>query len=234
MSGWFGGYLGIIDFEIGKNWENLKNFSYSWSEDSRNLDSFIIINPVEYYLDHDIRIINGELYYEYLRKTKNIIKEGGKFKVVKEKEVIDTGWTDFWLTSRSFIIIKKRQARSKAFDIISIAISGHSGIIIPVEFNIDEIFQDYSNQWLGGFRDREGHIHSAQFYGEDIINDDEMGNAYVRTQHKNQVGFLTDYFGTEIKVRITREGYLQIFTNLDDNPDQVFEFIRTELNQYIL
>ena len=61
-----------------------------------------------------------------------------------------------------------------------------------------------------------------------------MGDAYIRTQHKNQVGFLTEYFGPEIKIRATRDGYLQIYTNLDDKSNIIFEFIRDELSQYII
>lgn len=235
MPGWFGGYIGEIDFEINGNWKKLDNYAHSWTENGKKLDSFISLNPIEIYLDdRNTRLVSGVAYYEYLRRTKNIIKEGGKFKVVEEEEVIDVRWSNFWFTNKSFIIIERRDSREKVFELISYALSGEVENISPIEFNIENIFNDYPSQWLGGFRDREGHIHSGQFYGEDIIHDDEMGDAYIRTQHKNQVGFLTEYFGPEIKIRATRDGYLQIYSNLDDKSNIIFEFIRDELSQYII
>ena len=234
MAGWFGGYIGKIDTEIEDRWEHLDNFSSSWNESGKKLDCFIELSPLELFLDDKTRLVSGRVYYEYLRKTRNIVKKDGKFKVIEKEKVIDTIWSDFWLTQKSYIIIEKRKARQKSFELISSALFGNGEDLSPITFDLERLHEDYPAQWLGGFYDREGHIHSGTLYGEDISHDEEMGVAYKHTRHKNQVGYFSEYFGPEIKIKVTREGFLQIYTNLNDKLANVFEFIRDELAGYII
>jgi len=176
----------------------------------------------------------GNLFYEYLRDTKRIIKENDNFKVVEKKDVIDTQWTRFWFTEKSFILIEKGGARKRGSELISLALTGAEGNIMDCEIDIDRLFSEYPLQWFGAFKDREGNIQRGNFFGVNIIEDDEMGEAYTRTLHKNQVGFITNYFGPEIKVRITRRGYIQVHANLEEEMDKVFEFLRDEISTYII
>ena len=234
MAGWFAGYLGKINAEIGDKWEQLDNFSDSWNEGGKKLDCFIELSPLELFLDSKTRLVSGRVYYEYLRKTRNIEKKDGKFKVIEVENVIDARWSDFWLTQKSYIIIEKGLARQKGFELVSSAIFGNDEELEPITFDLERLHEDYPAQWLGGFYDREGHIHSGTLYGEDISHDAEMGDAYVHTRHKNQIGYFSEYFGPEIKIKVTREGFLQIYTNLHDKLADVFEFVRDELEGYIL
>ncbi len=235
MPGWYG-YLGEIKFRISKNWKKLDKYTISKTEAGINLDSFIKLEPMELKLDDDTPLISGTIFYEYLRKTKNIIKDKDGFpKVVQDKTIIDTGWSNFWLTTESYIIVRDKRAKTRLFEIIINAFSKNSDDIISLTFNLENIFQDYSDQWSGGFADREGNIHSGSFFGEDITHDAELGTAYTLTRHKNQVGFVTEYFdGAEIKIRLTSTGFIQIFTNLENDPNRVFEFIRDELSGYLI
>ncbi|KKM95874.1 hypothetical protein LCGC14_1183720 [marine sediment metagenome] len=234
IAGWFGGYLGIINDEIGNKWENLDDFYYSWREKGRELDSFIELGIRGLILDDKAQMVLGTVYYEYIRTTKQIKKKEKRFIITEGKKVIDTGWSKFWLTNKSFILLEKKYAKAKIFDIISRGIFNSPGRINSISFDIEQLSIDRPRQWLGGFRDRQGNIHSGTFYGEDIQSDIEMGGPYQRTTHKNQVGIFTEYFGPEIKVKITRQGYLTIFRNCSSEPQRVFEFIRDELNEYVL
>jgi len=232
--GWFSGHLGKIDVDISNSYTKIDNFSTKWEKDGHKLSSFISKSPIELELNDNTKVINGKLFYEYLKDTKRIIKEGRKFKVVVEKNVIDTQWTDFWFTEKSFILIKKGETRKKGFELLSKALTGEEGNITACNFNIKGIFEENPYQWMGAFRDREGNIHRGIFYGENIVQDEEMGDAYTRTIHKNQVGFMTNYFGAENKVRITRKGFIQIHSLSEEDIDKVFQFIRDELSAYIL
>ena len=233
MPGWYKGYLGLINSEIGNDWDILNNFSLSEMNNNKKLDCFIQLYPIELTLDDDVPLVSGIVFYEYLRKTKSIIKDRDKMRVIQDKEVIDTAWSNFWFTTKSYIIVESKHARLRLFKLIRKALSLNERDIIPVGLNLEDIFNDYPSQWLGGFRDRQGHIHAGSLYGEDIINDPEVGDAYIRTRHKNQVGFLTDYFGPEVKIRVTNEGFIQVYGNFDNNTNEIFQFIRDELSQYI-
>jgi len=234
MPGWYG-YLGEIKFEIDEDWKKLDNYTISRREEGMKLDSFIKFDPMELRLDDGTPLISGMIYYEFLRKTKNIIKDEKGFpKVIQDKTIIDTGWSNFWFTTRSFIIVRDKKAKTRLFEIMIDRFNKNPDDIVSLTFNLDNIFHDYTDQWSGGFVDREGHIHSGSFFGEDIIHDDELGIAYTRTRHKNQVGFVTEYFdGAEIKIRVTNSGFIQIFTNIENDPNRAFEFIRDELSGYI-
>ena len=234
IANWFAGYIGLITKKI-EQWSQLDNYKYKWNEDGKTLKSFIKLDPVELLLKDGVKLISGTLFYEYINDTKRIVSEDGKYKVVDKSGIIDTHWTKFWFSEKSFIIIEKGNNGRRILEIISEALFEMSDSIKPVEFDIDRIARDYPSHWLGGFYDREGHINTGTLYGEDIIVDEEMGDAYAHTKHKNQVGIITDYFdGVETKIKVTRSGYVQIYGGFNENPDIPFEFIRDEIIDYAI
>ncbi len=234
MAGWFAGILGKFNSEYGKNWKDLDNFYYTWRKEGIDLKSFIRLDPLELKLDDGTPLVIGTIYYEYITETKRIVKQNETYKVEEKADVINTYWSKFWLTTNSYVIINKSRKKNHIFKILSQALSGTDDLITTVEYNLLDIFDDYSpNIWVGAFKDREGNIHSGTFYGENIVSDPEMGEAYERTKTKNQVGFITNYFDGELKVKVTNSGYICIYTNLEETPDQAFQFIRDELASYI-
>ena len=232
--GWFNGYIGKFDFKITKDEEEIDNYYYSWIEKGRKLESFIQLEPVEITLDSGVKILSGTVYFEYLKRTKNIVKSGKVLKVIDDKEVIDTLWSRFWLTKESYIVIKVGRFKRKIFEVLCHGLDQEPNSIRPITFNIEEIAYANPRKWLGGFYDREGNVSSGVFFGENIENDIELGDIYKDMKKKNQVVFFTEYFRADTKIKITRTGYIQIFTNLEDRPNLVFEYIRDELEPYIL
>lgn len=235
IANFFGGYLGNFNFNMRGNWEILDEHNGTWEENDHTLTYFIQLDPIEFNLDDGTQLRQGNIFHEYLKETRRIIREGNRFRIREPEEIIDTHWSKFWIADIGYIIVNKPYSQKKAFETISQAMTGEIGNIEKINFNMDAVFHNYhTSQWVGGFQDREGNIQRGSFWGENIAEDDEMGEAYRRTRHKNQVGFITDYFEAGVKVKLTTAGYIQIWTDLSENPDSVFEFIRDDLAQYIL
>src|SRR5271157_1152670 len=211
----FGGYLAGVEGITEDNWNRLEGYSRVDRKEGNDLASFIRLMPVEYTLHDGTQIISATLFFEFLHKTKRIVHNPrGQLIVAEEDNVVDTHWSNFWLSTDGYILIGNAVDLLRIHEILSFALFNRAGRIYQIRFDIAHIFADFAYQWLGAFVDRQGNIRSGSFYGENICADPELGEAYIRTHHKNQVGFLTDHFGPEIKVKVTREGYIQFLANL--------------------
>jgi len=231
----FSGHLGSYDFEIKNATDQLTDHYYPWKDKERTLESFIKLAPIEAFLDDGTQVYLGTVYFEYLKKTRNIVKDGKSLTVKMDQEVIDTKWSKFWLSSIGFLIVQDGRNKEKVFEILGSAFGQPPNKIKALGFDIDRMALDYSRKWIGAFKDREGNVHSGTLYGEDIDDDPEFGDPFKHTLKKNQLGITTEHFeGIETKVRVTRKGFLQIFKSLDENPEQVIELIRDEFSDYLL
>jgi hypothetical protein len=97
--------------------------------------------------------------------------------------------------------------------------------------DIERIADEHPGHWLGSIVDREGNMQNATMFGTNIENDNVIGAEYVRS-HKNQVGFITDYFGAPVKVRVTTDGTIVVMKNLSNDMGTYLQFIKQNLLRY--
>jgi len=97
--------------------------------------------------------------------------------------------------------------------------------------DITQIARDYPKNWLGSVQ-RQGPWQSGTLYGNDLRSDSVVGAEFVRCT-KNQIGIETSYFGGKMKVRITKDGTITVYSNLDNKLNDFVDFIRNELKNYM-
>lgn len=142
-------------------------------------------------------------------------------------------WTRFEIIGNNLVRVDNSHARTIAFDVLSRGLNGAvNDYVKPAFFDLQRLANDYAGHWVGGIQDRAGHMQSGIFYGESIEDDDVIGTTYRRGT-KNQVGFETDYFGNgSTKVRITREGSVQVYGDVAENA--YLQFVTDELLPYMI
>lgn len=75
---------------------------------------------------------------------------------------------------------------------------------------MDDIRTDFPGQWVGGFEQRSGQVESGLLYGSEIEDDTEMGDPFRQTSNKNVIGPKISYRGDSLKLKIGRDGWVQV------------------------
>jgi hypothetical protein len=234
--------LGIFDF-VEDIEEKLSKFQYSRKEiltrvpqeqpHESDLKSAIQLAPPRFELPGEIRILSGLVIDEYVVKNAHHIEQDTKGNwIVKETEpFVDTRWAEFWLTTESIILVERKDAREFVFRVISQALASSDSHIHSVFMDIEKIADDHPGHWLGSIVDRAGNMQNATMFGTDLEDDNVIGDEYVGS-HKNQVGFVTEYFGAPVKVRVTADGTIIVLKNLSNSMGEYIQYIRQNLLRY--
>lgn len=138
------------------------------------------------------------------RKTVSITNDN-EINIVPDR---DSGWkwTRYWFVPGKFVVAENTTDDEFPFT----QLTESTGVeITPANFRLSEIVEEYPGQWMGGFQDREERVRSGTLYGDEIEEDIDMGDAFLRSD-KNQIGPTIEFGGTEVKVRITEEGLVQV------------------------
>lgn len=138
------------------------------------------------------------------RKTVNIT-DRNQISIVPDRQSA-WKWTRYWLVPGKFVVAESTSDDGFPFD----KLTESTGVQINrARFNLSEIVEEYPGQWMGGFQDREEQVRSGTLYGDEIERDIDMGEAFLRSD-KSQIGPKIEYGGTEVKVRITEDGLVQV------------------------
>jgi len=227
---WTSGVIG--DFSPKENlYEKLRKFKTTREERGFTLQSIIQLEDVMLTLEDGVDVITGMVIDEYVREPRRLEKvKEDIFTVVKGRPHADVRFGTFWMTTKSIIIVDRSANREFVFGVISKALGGGKNSIRPVGMDIKKIAKEYKGHWLGSIVDRKGNMTTGTFYGTDLEDDDVIGSEYKKS-HKNQVGFVTQYFQSPTKVRVTRGGGVTVFAGV--TRENYIQFIREELLGYV-
>ena len=224
------GIIGIYKDDLGSLdilKEKLSDYKSEIEKDNVMLVRVIRLDPTLERVG-ELNFVKGVLIYEKLvQKPKLVMK--GNVPVLQYEKVKETFFGQF-RAAVDFIIADRRENARVLFEVVSGAL-GSEGFVENAHIDIARIFKDfYPNAWLGGIYERQSNVRSGIFYGDRIPEDPELGNVIITSQ-KNQVGFIVDYNDTRVKVRVTRDGFIQVFSNW--SYAEFIEFIRDVLWPYI-
>lgn len=159
------------------------------------------------------------------------ITDTGEIRDDLTESYIETISTQFVTIPGEFIVIGNSNA-DFAFDIIGQATES---MIEPVEFKLDATLDDYANSqgsvWMSGFYGNDGAADTGVAYGNDVVNDDELGKI-VNDSNNNQLGLTFEKGEDEVKMMITESGYLRIYSPSDYGTPSFVRVVKEFINQY--
>lgn len=138
-------------------------------------------------------------------------------------------WSKFWVVPDRFVVIENPQ-NDFAFDVISES-TGEN--LSGARFDLSRIISDFPGQWMGGFQDRPDRVRAGTLFGDEIEEDMEMGDAFLRAD-KNQIGPIIEYDGAEVKARVTKDGLVQVVSPGNWKREKYLSFIDDVLFDYAL
>ena len=196
------GVVGIIHGQL----EELHDDHITEEVGDKILDSYINVDGELRDVTNDTTAIHGKIASEGVsdRKTVNISNEN-EINIVSDRQS-GWDWTRFWLVPSKFVVAESTFDNGFPFN----KLTESTGVQINrAQFRLSNIVEEYPGQWMGGFQDREEQVRSGTLYGDEIERDIDMGDAFLRSD-KNQIGPKIEFDGTEVKVRITEDGLVQV------------------------
>ncbi len=196
------GVVGIIHGDL----QELRDDRVTEEVGDETLECYINVDGQLRDVTNDTTAIHGKIASESVsnRKTVNIT-DGNQISIVPNRESA-WNWTRYWLVPGKFMVAESTSDDGFPFD----KLTESTGVQINrARFNLSEIVEEYPGQWMGGFQDREEQVRSGTLYGEEIERDIDMGEAFLDSD-KSQIGPKIKYDGTEVKVRITEDGLVQV------------------------
>lgn len=225
-------------FDLNINVPQLRNRLHNHlrpkHEDNHDLSALIRMDNDQIDLPNNVTIIEGTVFDEFIKTTHRITRNnnlnGHPEYAIQRDPYVDIRSGDFWIMNNGMLINRRKGDRGFVSNTVSHAL----GIEIkPYRINIEEVANDYPNNWLAGIIDRQGNWQKGTIYGDDLRRDNVIGNELVANA-KNQVGGYTQYFGGNTKFKVTRDGAVTVFTDLTNNIELFSNFIRDELLIYFV
>ena len=230
------------NFQLNDELENidylknqLNSYYSSKEDDGFQLNSVIKMDDFTGNLGNNVKIISGTVFDEYLRTNQRIRQTEQNDTEIPEYIIISEPYVDiragaFWILNDGMLVLKTKGNRTFVSNLISKAIGVE---VNAINIDIERVAEDYKDNWIGGIIGREGNWEKGILHGENLRDDDCIGNEFV-TCAKNQVGSYTEYFGGSIKFRVTREGVITIYSDLNEDIETFLGFVRHEIQSYFV
>lgn len=215
------GVVGVIHGDL----EQLQDAHVTKEVGDKSLDCYINIEEELRDIANNTTAIHGKIASEGVSNQKTVeITDGDQINVITDRKP-GWNWTDFWLVPGEFIVAESTEDDGFPFTELTQATDIQ---INRARFKLSEIVEEYPGQWMGGFQDREEQVRSGTLYGDEIERDIDMGEAFLRSD-KNQIGPSIEFDGTEVKVRITEDGLVQVVGPGNFEREKHLSFIREML-----
>lgn len=191
------------------NLTNLQGNEYTRDKQGHELKSAITFNNQIMDVSGDTIAISGQAARQELNSSQEVCPIDGDIQVTTQKRP-EWKHTDFWAvktTDGSDFVVAENSGGVFAFDLLE-NITGLE--FTKVRFQLDDIRSDFPGQWVGGFEKRSGQVESGLLYGNEIEDDTEMGDPFRQTSNKNVIGPKISYRGNDLKLKIGRDGWVQV------------------------
>jgi hypothetical protein len=150
----------------------------------------------------------------------------GRYSISHEEDII-TRWS-LIIIAPNYILVDKKVNKVFVKEVISNAISLVDSLNY-VQLNTQKMSQDTKDHWTRGFENRSGRVQSGTFYGDSIEQDSIFGTELKRAETKS-VGLVTKFFGNPTKVRISSDGGLTVYGDIQE--EQFLKYIEQEILPY--
>lgn len=115
--------------------------------------------------------------------------------------------------------------------------------LLGAEFNCDanrakldltSMRSDYEDTalWQAGFYDRLGTAQKGVVYGEDVLDDEDIGDP-LRDAQINQLGLEYEYDGNQMKITLTESGYIEVYQPTEFDSGEFATYLQNQIRQYV-
>ena len=141
-----------------------------------------------------------------------------------------TKFTNFVYVPGSFLAVENGSG-DFLFDVLNTR-TDHQ--IARVDINLNQYANAHEEAliWKLGFKDRGGHAENGVVYGEDIIQDTEVGEI-LGASDKNQLGLVYNFESQKIKPFVTESSYVEVYQPSNFDTKDFIQFIESDILPFI-
>jgi hypothetical protein len=200
-----------------------------WKRDSGN---FPLVSVIQYMVEKfklgRNRIAKKAMVIHQHVGTRHELKrnENGRYSILSEEAVI-TRWSNIIITP-NYIVVDKKGNKVFVKEVITNAL-GLIDSINYLQLDTHKMSQDTKDHWTHHFDGRSGRVQTGTFFGDGIEQDPVFGKELKKSNTK-AVGLVTRFFGNPAKVRISSEGGVTAYGNLEE--EQFLKYIEAEILPY--
>lgn len=218
------GVVGIIHGDL----EELHNDRVTEEVGDEILECYINVDEQLRDVANDTTAIHGKIASQSVANRKTVsITDGDRINIVPDRQS-GWNWTRYWLVPGKFVVAESTSDDGFPFN----KLTESTGVEINcARFRLSEIVEEYPGQWMGGFKDREERVRTGTLYGKEIEEDIDMGDAFLRSD-KSQIGPTIEFDGTEVKVRISEDGLVQVVGPGEYEREKYLTFIEEMLFEF--
>lgn len=218
--------------EVNKLKKKLNNFFFERTEDGRHLNSLIRLDGSEGRLVSNTKVLAGTIFDEYIKSSSKIVNKGTENSVpkyvIESDPYIDIRAGLFWISNDGMVIFARKDGRTFGSSAISRALDVD---VTPIRINIKRVADDYTDNWLGSIVNREGNWQKGTLHGDNLRADDCIGEEFTICA-KNQLGGYTGHFGGSTKFKVTKDGVITLYTDLNEDIGNFLRFVNNEIKGY--
>lgn len=165
--------------------------------------------------------------HESVKKQPIVEEEEGRYRI-GYIDSVEVTWANIYVTT-GLIVVDNLDNRKFVRNIINKGLK--SSIAHEVFLDTARIARDHSDQWVRSFTGRRGRVDRGTLFGQGVEQDIVFGPELARAMSKT-VGWITDFFGTPVKVRASPEGSVTVWAW---PPIELFlKFIKVEILPYMI
>ena len=217
------GIIGTIDGDLGE----VPSFNNAEQERGFGLNTCVDVRPGQTNLQGDLVLQGGEAVTESVAEVSIPSVDDGTITTTEDYQKTFL-YTEFLAVPGEFIIIDGTDGEF-LFDQLT---SYTDGFVSRATVDLDSYAESRPNAdpWECGFSGASGNIDSGTVYGEDVTDDLNMGDV-LESSDKNQLGLEFEYEGRDIKMEVSRSGFIRI---LEPSMQQgtFVEFIKDEIQPH--
>lgn len=191
------------------------------------------IDILDHYESESLNFVYGKYGYEY--EIKATSAEITPERIIDKGDLtVETNVISFWVADNHKIIFSLKDEKSKNKFAENILDTESS--ITSCEINIKKMQEssrkgELSDMWATSFEDRANNINKGQLYGSDVMADPMFSETVEATQ--KFAGIIIDPEDKKIKIRLFKDGGIQIYSKLLEPTDPfVFKLIE-DLDKFI-
>ena len=212
------------DLEI----ERLDRVSWRRAENDLELQSVIQFQGRPIVVDEDTTAEMALAIHQEIEMEPALIEEDGIYRIT-HYDTVKTKWAYIYVV-RGYVVVDNLGNRGFVRQIINyglnLATRAHN-----VSLDTTAMARDHENQWIRGFSDRVGRVDRGTVFGEGVEQDSVFGPELARST-KRSVGWVTNFFGSPVKVKVSPLGSVTVWAN---PPEALFlRFLGREILPYVI
>lgn len=212
------------NFEI----ETLNGVSWERENNDLTLRSVIQFQEHRIIVDVDTTAEAALAIHEDIVMEPVLVEEDGTYRII-HRDAVKTKWAHIYVV-RGYVVVDRLGNRGFVREIINRGLNlttrAHN-----VFLDTTRMVRDNANHWVRGFSDRIGRVDRGTVFGEAVEQDSVFGPELERSA-KRSVGWVTSFFGSPAKVRVSPQGSVTVWAN---PPEELFlRFLRMEILPYVI